>query len=417
MTDFTIELAEALVQGTNIKEIFRKELENAMNFLLETERTAFLGYEPYDVSGHNSGNSRNGFYTRVLKTKYGVLNLNIPRDRTGEFSQKTIQSFKNTNDTLENTIKLFYQSGLTTRDISAIIEKMYGQHYSPQTVSNISESIYEELEAFKKRPIRTRYPILYCDGTFIPVRRGTVAKEAVHVIIGITEEGYKEVVDFALYPTESSINYRGMLQDLKSRGLEDVLLFVSDELTGLANAATDEFPLAKHQSCWTHILRNVASKVRAKDKAEILEDLKEVYQKETADAALKALKTFFGKWGKKYPKVKDSLVGKENLFAFMDFPESIRASIYTNNISENFNKHLKRKLRVKEQFPHELSLEKHVFINVSKYNAKFGSRKHKGFAKASFCLTQMLDKIQEIREGKTSCDSEVEVLEPSALAG
>ncbi|MBK1468518.1 DUF1722 domain-containing protein [Parvimonas sp. S3374] len=122
------------------------------------------------------------------------------------------------------------------------------------------------------------------------------------------------------FNTESANNYREMLQDLKSRGLKNILLFVSDELTGLSEALTDEFTLSKHQSCLTHIMRNISNKVRAKDKAEVLQDLKQVYNKETIDEALDALNTFFDKWGKKYPKVQQSLQGKDNLFTFMLFP-------------------------------------------------------------------------------------------------
>lgn len=128
---------------------------------------------------------------------------------------------------------------------------MYDHHYSRQTVYNISDSIFEELETFKNRPVRDRYAVLYCDATFLPVRRDTVSKEVLHIIIGVTEEGYKEVLSFAVYPTESANNYREMLQDLKSRGLKNILLFVSDELMELSYALRDEFTLSKHQSCWT----------------------------------------------------------------------------------------------------------------------------------------------------------------------
>lgn len=416
MTNFNTELIEALAQGIDITEIFRSQLEEAMNLLLETERTAFLGFEPYDTSGYNSGNSRNGYYTRTLKSKYGVLNLKMPRDRNGLFSQKTLSSFNESNATLEDTIKLFYQKGLTTRDISEMIEKMYGQYYSPQTVSNISESILEELALFKNKEVNSRYAVLYCDATFLPVRRDTVRKEAVHVIIGITEEGYKEVLSFAIYPIESASNYREMLQDLKSRGLEDVILFVSDELTGLKDTLTDEFPLSKHQSCWTHILRNIASKVRAKDKSPVLEDLKEVYKEETVKEAILSLENFFDKWAEKYPKVKESLKNKENLFTYLEFPRSIRSSIYTNNISEAFNKQLKRKAKVKEQFPHETSLEKYVYTYVSKYNTKFSSRIHKGFGLAQYELSKMLDEIQRQRQKNSSSHIWDDDIMPIALS-
>lgn len=397
MKDFNTELIEALAQGTDITKIFKTQLENALNLLLETERTAFLGLEPYDVSSYNSGNARNGYYQRSLKTKYGKLNLKIPRDRNGDFSQKTISSFTKTNDTLEDTIKLFYRNGLTTRDISKIIEKMYGHHYSPQTVSNISESIVEEIQKYKTRPIRSRYACIYCDATFIPVRRGSVSKEAVHILIGITEEGYKDVLDFEIFPTETSANYKEILKNLKARGLEDVLLFISDELTGLKDALTDEFPLSKHQSCWMHIIRNIQMRVRSVDKEEISEDLKEIYRKEDLEEALTSLNHFLDKWGKKYPKIKNILESKDNLFTYMEFPSSIRPSIYTNNISESFNKQLKRKAKMKEQFPSEKSLEKYVFTYVSSYITRFSNRVHKGFGQAQYELSKMLDQMKESR--------------------
>ena len=189
-----------------------------MNILLETERTALLGFEPYDTSAYNSGNTRNGYYSRNLKTKYGLLNLSIPRDRNSLFSQKTFSSFNDSNYTVEDTIKLFYKNRLTTRDIFEIIEKMYGQYCSAQTIPNISESIIEELQSFKNRFVKSRYAVLYSDATFVSVKRDSVCKEAIHVIIAITEQGNKEVLNFRVYPTESSSNYIEMLQDLKQIG-------------------------------------------------------------------------------------------------------------------------------------------------------------------------------------------------------
>lgn len=391
MDDFITKLIEKLAKGRDITELIRKYLEDAINKLLDVERTVFLGYESHEVDGYNSGNSRNGYYERELKTQFGVLKLRIPRDRNGMFDPKAVRSYTENSDRLEETIKLFYCNGITTREISEIIDKMYGHHYSPQTISNISDVLVEELENYKKRPITAKYVALFCDATFIPVRRGTVSKEAVHVIIGITEEGHKEVVDFAVYPTESANNYREMLRGLKKRGLKDVLLFVSDELTGLADALTDEFPKARHQSCWTHVLRSAGNKVRLTDRQEVMNDLKQVHKQTTIEDATIRLKGFLERWGEKYPKVRKGLEGKTNLFTYLSFPESIRPSIYTNNISEGFNKQLKRKTKVKEQFPNEKSLEKHVFIHIVNTNVKYGTRIHKGFKQARFELMQMFD--------------------------
>lgn len=400
MKDFTTKLISALAQGHSVHEIFRQALEDAVNLLLETERTVFLDYEKWEVKGYNTGNSRNGYYARTLKTDYGTLQLKIPRDRLGELDIKALQCIQEAPSHLEDLIILMYQKGVSTRDISDLIEKMYGHHYSPTTISNLSKTFEDELKTYRQRPINRDYVCLFCDATFIPVRRGNVSKEAVHTIIGIDANGHKEILDFQVYPTESAVHYREMLQDLKQRGLENVLLFVSDELTGLAEALTNEFPMALHQTCWIHLLRNVAMKVRVKDRQAVMESLKKVPKAKNFVEATKRLNDFICEWEENYPKLMQQLKQKKNLFSFMHFPEDIWSTIYTNNVSENFNKQLKRMTKAKEQFPNEVALEKTVFCYVTEYNAKFGHRIHKGFGKATFELQHYLEQRRPINETK-----------------
>lgn len=392
MDNFTTLVAETLANGGNLTELFRSQVESALNMLMDTERTAFLGYEPWDPEGYNNGNARNGFYKRTLKTDVGTLNLEIPRDRLGKFEQQTLGSYMESQDSLEQSIILLYRKGITTREISDLIEKMYGHHYSPQTISNMSRIVEEEVTLFKQRQVKKRYTALFCDATFINVKRDTVAKEALHIIIGIDELGYKELLAFDVYPTEAANNYYEMLEDLKTRGLEEVLLFVSDELTGLSSALTDSFPKARHQSCWTHLLRNTSNNVRPRDKHEVLADLKEIYKASSREEAEQKLAAFVIKWEKKYPKVTASYQRKDNIFTFLDFPESIRSSIYTNNISEGFNKQLKRRTKVKEQFPSPDALEKAAYCYASEYNAKSNQKAHKGFKMAQFEIAQLFEK-------------------------
>ncbi|MGI6578471.1 MAG: IS256 family transposase [Eubacteriales bacterium] len=393
MNDFTTKVLEGIEAGVSFDEVIRKTVEQTVNTLMEAERTAFLGYEPHNVAGHHCGNSRNGYYPRSEKTKYGGLDLDIPRVRKGKFAPRTPVLFKEQDNQLEDFIILLYQKGVSTREIGDIIEKMYGHHYSPQAVSNITEVMVDELQAFSERTVKDRYVVLYCDATFINVRRDTVAKEALHVILGIDEEGHKEVLSFAVYPTEAASNYQEMLVDLQDRGLKEVLLFVSDELTGLGNAVTDIFPKAKHQTCWTHLIRNLLNKVRASDKAAVADDLKTIYQQTDVTIAIQNLQAFVEKWGKKYPKMTSSLQSKKNLFSFMSFPKSIQSSLYTNNISENFNKQLKRLTKSKEQFPNEVALEKLAYCYVVEYNAKGASRTHKGFNMAQFEIAEMFEQL------------------------
>ena len=177
MTQFTTELLNFLAQKSDSDEFFRSSLETAMNELLQAELSAFLGYEPHAKDGYHTGNSRNGVYSRQFETKYGKVNLTIPRDRNGEFSTALLPSYARRDDHLEAMVVKLYQTGVTTREISDIIERMYGHHYSPSTVSNIAKVTQENVSAFHERHLKAHYSILYLDGTYLPLRRGTVSKE------------------------------------------------------------------------------------------------------------------------------------------------------------------------------------------------------------------------------------------------
>ena len=379
MANVSTNLMSALLNNESIDEVFRSELENAINEVLSTELTAFLDYEKYDYSGRNSGDSRNGFYDRTYQSRFGTLNLRIPRDREGLFKQHTIPSYQRSSNELETTIIQLYKKGITTREISDLIEKMYGHYYTPQTVSNITKAIQNQVERFHNRPISDKYVAIYCDATYLNVRRDSVAKEALHVILGITVEGTKEVLDYALYPSESASNYQEMLLSLKNRGLEQVLLFITDGLNGIRNACLEVFPSAKHQVCWTHLCRNVMKYVRAKDKATVMNELKCVYNASSASEAEAILYDFMVKYSKIYPKAVTVLEDLTSLFVFYEFPMAIRRSIYTTNLIENLNKNLKRGTKRKEQFPNEDSLERYVCSFYCDYNQTMDCRVHKGF--------------------------------------
>jgi transposase-like protein len=392
MNHFTTNLAKSIAEGGDIKEFIRQEIESALNQLLKHELTAFLDYEPYDPAGYNSGNSRNGYYSRQLKTTYGTLNINVPRDRMGEFVQQLIPSYKQTGNDLETTIMHLYKKGITTREVADLIERMYGHYYSPATISNITKLVDKDVKAFHNRPVKERYVVIYCDATFVSVRRDIVQKEAMHTIIGIDEQGHKEVLDYCLFPSESKENYRTLLQSLKSRGLKEVLIFVSDGLTGLQDALLEEFPKAKHQACWTHIARNVMNRVRARDKLEVGEDLRKIHQSGNFEQAQAMYEYFSKKWKPIYPKVITLLDRHDNLFTYLGFPKAIQRSLYTNNIIENFNKRVKKHTKVKEQFPNENAFDRCACTISMIYNERFGSRIHKGFAQVQAELSEMFEK-------------------------
>ena len=379
MDKFTTEIIQTLAQNGNISEIFRSHLEKAVNTLLAQELTAFLNYEKYDRIGFNSGNSRNGVYERTLHTEYGDLKLEIPRDRNGDFRQQTIAPYKRSNDTLENTVIHLFQKGITMTEIAHLIERMYGHHYSPQTVSNMTQAMNDEVEAYHNRQLSNRYSCVYLDATYIPIKRDTVAKEAVYLAIGIRLDGSKEVLGYTIAPTESVHVWRELLENFRERGMEEVLLFISDGLKGMETMLSEVYPHARYQTCLVHVQRNLSHKVRTKDRAETLEE------------AIEARERFIKKWQTAYPKLVPMVKG-DAILTFYAFPQSIRRSIYSTNLIESVNKQLKKYTKRKEQFPNEASLERFLVSQLNDYNTRFLARCHLGFDQARAELEAMFDR-------------------------
>ncbi|HFM5555770.1 TPA: IS256 family transposase [Enterococcus faecium] len=372
----------------DLDDLFRRHLELAINALLQAELTVFLDYEKYDRAGFNSGNSRNGNYSRSFKTEYGELNLVIPRDRNGDFSQQTLPAYKRTNDSLETTIIQLFQKGITMSEISELIEKMYGHHYTPQTISNMTKIVSEDIIAFKERSLESRYSVIFMDATHIPLKRQTVSKEAVYIVIGIRLDGTKEVLGFSLAPTESAYVWKEILQDLKDRGLKEVLLVVTDGLSGINDSIHSVYPNAQFQQCCVHISRNIAHKVRVSDRQEICSDFKLVYQASSKEEANNQIRFMIDKWKKQYPRVVKLLMNPA-ILTFYNFPPSIRRTIYSTNLIEGFNKQLKKYTKRKEQFPNEESLERFLVSQFNNYNQKFLCRVHKGFKEIHDTLESM----------------------------
>ncbi|NTK40651.1 IS256 family transposase [Enterococcus faecium] len=388
MPNFTTEIMETLINKGDLDELFRCHLELAVNSLLQAELTAFLDYEKYDRAGFNSVNSRNGNYLRSFRTEYGELNLVIPRGRNGKFSQQTLPAYKRTNDSLETTIIQLFQKGITMSEISELIEKMYGYHYTPQTISNMTKIVSEDIIAFKERSLESRYSVIFMDATHIPLKRQTVSKEAVYIVIGIRLDGTKEVLGFSIAPTESAYVWKEILQDLKDRGLKEVLLVVTDGLSGINDSIHSVYPNAQFQQCCVHISRNIAHKVRVSDRQEICSDFKLVYQASSKEEANNQIRFMIDKWKKQYPRVVKLLMNPA-ILTFYNFPPSIRRTIYSTNLIEGFNKQLKKYTKRKEQFPNEESLERFLVSQFNNYNQKFLCRVHKGFKEIHDTLESM----------------------------
>ena len=392
MTDFNRECLNALFDKEKFDKFMRTQLEEGLNLLLESELTAFLGYNPYDRNGWNSGNSRNGSYFSQIKTQFGLIKVQVPRDRNGEFHQQTLPAYGQHTDALESTVIQLYSHGVTTREISELIEKMYGSYYSAGTVSNISKQVASQVESYHQRRLSDKFFCVYLDATYIPLRRDTYQREAVYIAVGIKPNGNKEIIDYRIAPVENLEVWSEMIADFKERGLEQVELFLSDGFVGIKDMLKQYYPKSKFQRCLIHIMRNISQKVRVTDRAEILNAFKQVHKQTNQKEAETVLHAFYEAYGSKYSRmIKDLRKLEEDMLVFYQYPKQIRPSIYSTNMIESINRMIKRKTNPKSEFPSEESLDNFLGSQVIDYNDRNANRVHKGFGQVADTLESYFD--------------------------
>ena len=392
MNDFTKDMANALFNQDKINDLFRQKLQQAVNDLLESELTAFLGYNPYERDGWNTGNSRNGAYYRKVDTQFGQIEIKVPRDRNGEFHQHTMPDYKRHTDVLEQTVIKLYSKGVTTREIADLIEKMYGGYYSPAMVSNISKEMIPKVEAYHQRHLSDKFFCVYLDATYIPLKRVTYEREAVYIAIGIKPNGHKEVIDYCIAPTKNIEIWSEMLKGFKSRGLKQVELFLSDGVVGMKEAICQSYPKAHFQRCLVHVMRNISAKMRVDDRQKALDEFKQIHTQSNKEMAVQVLHEFYQNWEKAYKNVvRDLRQVEPDLLTFYNYPPAIRASIYSTNMIESFNNRLKRKTKPKTEFPTEQSLDTFIGVQAMDYNDRYFNRIHKGFGQVRDTLESYFD--------------------------
>lgn len=392
MNQFNKDVQNALLgNGTSLKELFRQQLEETVNQLLQSELAAVLGYEAYERNPQTQ-NARNGSYDRQIDTEFGTIKIQIPRDRQNQFQNALLPPYARRLDTLEEMIIKMYSKGITTREIADLIDEMYGSHYSPSTVSNITAQVKNLVQEFHRQTFRHhQYVCVFLDATYVPLKRDTVEREAVNVAIGIRSDGGKEVLDYSIAPNENGEAWAELLQSIRKRGITNVQLFIADGMVGLQTAIFSNFPQAKFQRCWVHVARNLMGHVRKSDRREIMSDFKLIRQSRTLKEAQSELSNFVAKWDGKYHHQVDKIQNYQDLFTFYDFPPAIRATIYSTNLIESFNKQVKKLLRKKEQFPNEAALDRFFVTQVMDYNDKFENRSHRGFKACRDTLDSMFN--------------------------
>lgn len=346
-----------------MKEISKEVLES----LLDEEMTDHLGYEKHDQKTKQTDNSRNGYNSKDVKSSFGTIPLEVPRDRKSEFNPIIVKKRQKDISGLDEKIISMYAKGMTVRDIQAHIEDIYGYKMSPETISNMTESVLEKAREWQNRPLREIYAITFLDALFLKMRKeGRIVNVAVYAIIGIDLDGNKECFGLWIAETESSKYWLTVLNELKNRGVQDILIFSVDGLSGLSDAIRAVFPKAEIQRCIVHQIRNSLKYVSWKDRKPIAQDLKKIYSAVSEEEALKELEDFDQKWGKKFPNISTSW--RKNwgeLATFFKYPKEIRTLIYTTNPIESLNRGLKKVSKNRAVFPTEDAILKLLYLAIN----------------------------------------------------
>lgn len=369
-------LKEKGVKGLDDFNVLMSEIsKEVVEALLEGELTDHLGFEKYDHEAKTIDNSRNGFTPKTVKSKYGAIDLKVPRDRKSEFDPRIVKKRQRDISGFEDKIISMYARGMTTRDIQSYVKEIYNYDVSPETISTITDKVLERAREWQNRPLEPLYTIVFMDAIFLKMRsEGHVRNIAVYNIIGINLEGRKECLGLWICDTESSKYWLSVLNELKNRGLEDVLIFSVDNLKGISEAIQAVFPQAEIQKCVVHQIRNSLKHVSWKDRKQMAQDLKSIYKAKSEKEGSSALDDFEKKW-KKYPHVAASW--KRNwgeISTFFKYPPEIRSLIYTTNPIESMNRNIKKITKNKAVFPNEQAVFKVVYLALEGIEKKWTSR-------------------------------------------
>ena len=352
-----------------MKEMFKNVLQEA----LEAEMDTQLGYDKYDVTKKQTTNSINGYSKRTIKSELGAVELNIPRDRNGEYESKIIPKYKRNVTGIEDKVMALYAAGMTTRDISEQVKNLYDVDLSSEMVSNITNRILPVVAEWQNRPLEKTYSFVFMDAIHYKVREDKhIVVKAAYVVLGVNMDGQKEVLGIWIGANESSKFWLSVLNDLKNRGVCNVLVFCVDGLNGFKDAIGAVYPFAKIQRCIIHQLRSSMKYIPYKDKKAFAKDLKAVYGAVNEDAALENLMDAKEKWESKYPNaIKSWEDNWDNLVTFFMFPDYIRKIMYTTNAIESLNSQFRKITKTKLIFPSDDSLMKMLYLATQRISRKW----------------------------------------------
>ena len=333
--------------------------------------THHLGYEKGDAAGRGTANSRNGYSEKTLKTGTGELTIEVPRDRNSSFDPVLVPKGETHFDGFDEKIISMYARGMTVREIQGHLEELYGIAVSPDLISRVTDAVIEEVREWQNRPLDCVYPVVIFDALRVKIRdEGIVRNKAVYLALGISTGGEKDVLGIWIEQTEGAKFWLKVMNELKNRGVQDVLIAVVDGLKGFPDAIHTVFPQAQVQTCIVHMVRNSLDYCSYKDRKAVAADLKTIYRAETETMAQARLAEFAEKWGAKYPPIVQSWRRNwEQVIPFFAYPAEVRRVIYTTNAIESLHMTLRKIIKTRGSFPTDDAATKLLYLalrNVKK---------------------------------------------------
>jgi len=344
------------------KQLKKALLERALG----AELSEHLGYEKGDSAGRGTGNSRNGHSAKTVLTEDGELDIAVPRDRNATFEPLIVPKGGRRLDGFDDRIVSLYARGMTVREIQRHLRELYGVEVSPDLISRVTDAVLEEVREWQNRPLDAVYPVVFFDALRVKIRdEGLVRNKAVYVALAITCEGDKEVLGLWIEQSEGAKFWLKVMNDLRTRGVADVLIAVVDGLTGFPEAINTVFPQTTVQTCIVHLIRNSLAFVSWKDRKRIMPDIKAIYRAETAEAAAARLDEVEARWGAQYPAIAPSWRRAwEHVVPMFAFPPAIRKMIYTTNALESLHRSLRKIIKIRGSFPNDEAATKLLFLAI-----------------------------------------------------
>jgi len=363
-------------QAMDTKQLFQTIVKDTLEAFLELEMEEHLGYPRHDPEGRGSGNSRNGGTAKTVRGDFGEIEIETPRDRNSSFDPKIVAKRQTSVGNFSEAVISLYARGLTTREIEQHVKEIYGVEISPQFVSRVTEQLQQQITEWQNRPLEAVYPIVFVDGLRVAVRTDKgVLKKCVYTVLGVDLAGKQEVLGLWIEETEGARFWLKTLNDLKARGVRDILILCGDGLTGLPGAVESAFPQTDVQLCVVHHIRNVTKFVSWKERKPLCAAMRPIYSAPTVEAAELALDQFEQAWGSRYPmSVASWRTHWYSLTTFFKYPVELRRMIYTTNAIESLHSQMRKNIASRKLFPTDESVIKILFLNIRNFTNRWTKR-------------------------------------------